>query len=233
MSRLEDLRRFYEILSDIEVGCGGIRRLAECHGRMNWPRRGVYFLFESGEVRKESGTGLRVVRVGTHAVSGGSKSTLWKRLAQHRGKSDGSGGNHRGSVFRLLVGAALASREPETAAVLWGTGQSAPKPVREAETALEARVSSHIGGMPFLWLECDDDPSPDSRRAYIERNSIALLSQVNMHPPLDSPSGTWLGSSSPNPDVCKSGLWNSRHVRDNYDNNFIDLLGRFFAGRCA
>jgi hypothetical protein len=38
---------------------------------MSWPRRGVYFFFENGEMRSETGTGPRVVRVGTHAMRSG------------------------------------------------------------------------------------------------------------------------------------------------------------------
>ena len=74
---------------------------------MDWPRRGVYFFFEPGESRSLSGTGSRIVRLGTHALANGSRSTLWQRLSQHRGNAKGDGGNHRGSIFRLLVGVAL------------------------------------------------------------------------------------------------------------------------------
>jgi hypothetical protein len=67
----------------------------------------VYFFFEDGEVRADGG--LRLVRVGTHALTATSKATLWGRLRQNRGQVGGrspGGGNHRGSVFRRHVGAA-------------------------------------------------------------------------------------------------------------------------------
>src|SRR5690242_13971991 len=104
MDRRADLIRFYEILGTLEKKVGGKRTLAECDGRMPWPRRGVYFFFEPGEVRSDSGGGPRVVRVGTHALANGSTTTLWRRLSQHRGSKRSGGGNHRGSIFRLLVG---------------------------------------------------------------------------------------------------------------------------------
>lgn len=66
--RLHDLRRFYSILHALKVRVGGCRQLDTCSGRMSWPSRGVYFFFEQGEVRTESGSGQRVVRVGTHAL---------------------------------------------------------------------------------------------------------------------------------------------------------------------
>src|SRR5438105_2545990 len=111
MSRLNDVIQLYEILSMIERHHGGKRALADCSARMQWPDRGLYFFFEPGETRTHSGVGQRVVRVGTHAVSVGSKSKLWGRLSQHRGTGNGAGGNHRGSVFRLLLGAAIAARD--------------------------------------------------------------------------------------------------------------------------
>ena len=37
-------------------------------------------------------------------------------------------------------------------------------------------MSRYIGVMPFLHLAVNDEPSPESMRAYLERNSIALLS---------------------------------------------------------
>jgi hypothetical protein len=35
---------------------------------MVWLQRGVYFFMEGGEHRTDSGEGLRIVRVGTHAA---------------------------------------------------------------------------------------------------------------------------------------------------------------------
>ena len=82
--RLQDLIRFYGILSRLEESLRGKRVLRECHGRLTWPRRGLYFFFEEGKRRSDSGEGSRVTRVGTHAASAGSRTTLWRRLAQAR-----------------------------------------------------------------------------------------------------------------------------------------------------
>ena len=65
--RRADLDRFYALLAELEGLRGGKRLLAECHGRMGWPQRGVYFFFEDGELR-DDGVTPRVVRVGTHAL---------------------------------------------------------------------------------------------------------------------------------------------------------------------
>jgi hypothetical protein len=107
--RCEHLIRFYSTLDKLEENIGGARMLADCSGRMAWPNRGVYFFRESGESRTETGEGPRIVRVGTHGLKTGSDTKLWTRLSQHKGQRKGSG-NHRGSIFRLIVGAALIKR---------------------------------------------------------------------------------------------------------------------------
>ena len=104
-----DLDEFYSLIECLKTQHGGYKYLSNCSGGMDWPEKGVYFFFEPDEMRNGSTT-LRVVRVGTHAVSRGSKSTLWGRLRTHKGRVAG-GGNHRGSVFRKLVGYALIKRE--------------------------------------------------------------------------------------------------------------------------
>lgn len=229
-ARLRDIQRFYRILSELEASVGGKRTLETAHGRMNWPRRGVYFFFEPGGERTTSGTGLRVVRVGTHALKARSKSTLWNRLRTHRGHVGGSnpgGGDHRRSVFRLHVGTALIDRDdwPQMVASNWGVGGSAGKPVRERERPLERAVSQHIRRMPFLWIGIEGVPGPASLRGYIERNAIALLSNYSFQDtPIDPPSDTWLGHWATSDYVQRSGLWNVNHVAETYDPGFLDIL---------
>lgn len=229
---LADTRRFYELLDRFENRVGGTRRLAECTGRMDWPQRGLYFFFEAGEERSGSGEGLRVVRIGTHGLKAGSRSTLWGRLSQHRGTSRGTG-NHRGSIFRLLVGIALARQSGIDPPPSWGVsadpGAAARRlgvdraRVKSAEVDLEIQVSRHIGEMPFLWLDVGDEPGPASQRGLIERNAIALLSGYGEGAP-DPPSSGWLGHSSDRERVRRSGLWNNNHVDEGCDSSFLDIL---------
>ena len=232
--RIANTVRFYELLSSLATRFGGYRRLAECSGRMDWPQRGVYFFFEPGESRSSSGTGSRVVRVGTHALKEGSRATLWQRLSQHRGNARGDSGNHRGSVFRLLVGAALARRgdcplppswsvcsDPGKAARQLGLASRAT--VKDAEADLERRVSEYIGQMPFLWLNVPDAPNPQSARGRIERNAIALLSHART-PAVDQPSASWLGLHSDRARVRASGLWNNNHVDEDGSAEFLSEM---------
>lgn len=225
--RLQDLKRFYSIL-DLLKEQTGLRNLGSCNGKMPWPSRGVYFFFEPGEARKETGAGARVVRVGTHALKQGSKTKLWQRLSQHRGVAMTGGGNHRGSIFRLHVGGALLEREPDLACSSWGNGSTAPREVRQNEHGLEVRVSELIRHMPFLWLAVEDPASPDSDRGYVERNAIGLLSNLNKQP-MDEPSENWLGRSSRSERIRRSGLWNSNHVDEQYDPSFLERFEQLAA----
>lgn len=222
LNRIEHLVRFYSLLDQLQNDIGGPLKLADCSGRLPWPSRGIYFFMEAGENRSDTGKGPRVVRVGTHALRAGSGTKLWTRLSQHRGQTSTGGGNHRGSIFRLITGTALIKRHGYDVPT-WGMGNTAKGEVRANEQALEREVSLVIGAMPFLWLSIDDDAGPHSDRGYIERNSIALLSNLNKTE-IDPPSKGWLGHDCDRMRVRNSGLWNQNHVDENYDPAFLDRL---------
>lgn len=221
-ARSEHLAIFYELLKDLEDKLGGARCLKDCSGRSGWPRRGVYFFREPGESRGVSGQVPRIVRVGTHALKAGSRTSLWNRLSQHKGTQLSGRGNHRGSIFRLIVGSAIMRRD-HLDYPTWGSGSSAPREIREREEPLESLVSLKVGEMPFLWLAIEDAPGPDSLRGYIERNSIALLSNSGRQA-IDPPSNGWLGHHSDRERVRVSGLWNQNHVDEAYDPEFLGML---------
>lgn len=222
--RHDDLIRFYDLLGRLEAQTSGRRLLSACHGRMDWPERGVYFFMESSEARTDTGGGLRIVRVGTHALKDGSRTTLWNRLSQHRGQEKSGAGNHRGSIFRLLVGSSLLKRDGQSCPT-WGVGSNAQAEIRSKEASVERQVSQLIRAMPLLWLPVDDPSRPDSLRGYIERHSIALLSNLAKEP-IDPASSGWLGSGCDRGKarVRDSGLWNQNHVDESYDPAFLDVL---------
>jgi hypothetical protein len=219
-----DADRLYGMLHRLEVGLEGKRTLGASQGKAGWPHRGIYFFFEPGEHRKASDT-PRVVRVGTHAVSKGSVSSLWGRLRSHRGIPKG-GGNHRGSIFRLHVGAAMLHKFGWQCGS-WGIGQTASAEIKQCEHWLELKVSEYICSMPFLWLAVGDTPSNMSDRAYLERNTIALLS--HREAPIDPPGPEWLGHWSPRPSIRNSGLWNVRHIDEQYDPRFLEIFEQYVA----
>jgi hypothetical protein len=199
---------------------------------MDWPDRGVYFFLEPGETR-DSADQLRVTRIGTHAVSAGSSTSLWDRLKQHYGTGSGSsnhphGGAHRGSVYRKRVGEAIVEKHdldddyPDWDK-RWSSIDRERSEVRDEEYILERRVSSYIRDQPFLWVNLDDEPSADSDRAYLEQNVIALLSNFDEQP-VDPREEGWLGRHSKSREIRESGLWNVNHVDESYDSVSLDLL---------
>ena len=233
LDRLSALRIFYGILDELSERTGGPFILSDCTGRFSWPRRGVYFFFESGELRSDSGDGFRVVRVGTHALGQGSGTKLWNRLSQHAGSRGTGAGNHRGSIFRLLVGEAMMRRGKMEEPRSWGIGGDPGaaalrlgyqrEQVKAAELQLEQSVSRYICAMPFLFVAVDDEPGSDSQRGVIERGAIALLSNYQRSI-LDAPSASWLGTWSGRDRVRESSLWNNNHVEEEWDADFLDQL---------
>lgn len=220
------LDRFYRLLAELEKSREQGACLRDYTGRTPLPKRGVYFFREVGQYRTAYPNQLRIVRVGTHAVSANSKSTLWNRLRTHLGTRRG-GGNHRGSIFRLHVGAALLARDGLPLPT-WGVGSTAPDEIRNnpaakaAEAECERRVSAYIGAMSVLWINVPDEPGPTSMRARIEQNAIALLS--NQCKPLEAAATDWLGHYSPRLEIRQSSLWNLNYVRQPYDPRFLNDL---------
>jgi len=207
----------------------GYRRLRDCTAGSGWPDRGVYFFFEEGETRQGSQS-LRVTRVGTHALTLVSKTSLWQRLGAHRGRADGGGGDHRGSIFRKRVGQALMARHEhsEKIARTWGSPRrTISEDVRSTELPLERSVSGYIGRMPFLWV---DVPNPPRNREFLEANCIALLSNFKKTP-IDPASPKWLGKLSTEHTIQESGLWNTRCVEKIYDPMFLGELSTFIEGQ--
>lgn len=221
MTRRDDIARLYELLAELEQRVGGKQRLGDCDGYMDWPDRGVYFFFAAD-------VPPRLTRVGTHAVSQGSQTSLWDRLRTHRGAKRGTyegGGNHRGSVFRKRVGEAIIERDDlHDEYPKWGQGSSAGREQRLSELELERRVSDYIRDLPFLWVKVDDEPSANSDRAYLEQNAIALLSNYGREP-ID-PRDDWLGQYSRSAKIRASGLWNVNHVDEKYDARFLDRFAK-------
>lgn len=213
--RRAQIERLYETLGVGIRDFGRLRTLGAPDAAVGIPRQGVYFFFEPGELR-EDGKGGRVVRVGTHAVTERSRSTLWTRLRAHRGTLRGphaGGGNHRGSIFRLHVGGALLARDGASLAT-WGEGAAAARSVRDAEVEHERRVSAHLARFQFTWVPV---PGPPEGRRRVESSAIALLSNLprpTVAEPADPPSATWLGHHAPHAMVHRSGLWNVNHVAE-------------------
>jgi hypothetical protein len=207
-------------------------RWAASSTRLRWSDglapRGVYFFVDPSEPRTDSGTGARLVRVGTHAVKTTSRATLWTRLAQHRGTRGRLGGNHRASIFRNLVGEAVARRDGLNFRT-WGYGSSARAAAshfgvpRERlladELELEQATSGLIGELPLVVLPADELAD----RVFVERDAVALLSNFG-RAPIDPASSGWLGRHSKRARVSCSGLWNNDYVDEAYEPSLIERV---------
>ena len=223
MSRLMDIKKFYRILSKLEKKNGGKLLFDDCISLNGLPDTGVYFIFEKGEIRSTSGDGLRVVRVGSHALMPYSKSTLYNRLRSLRGNDNDWGGKHRRSIFRRHIGRAIISRN-KISCPSWDK-RIPPGP---RENLVEEKVSRYIRKRCwFLYLAIDQALDSWKVRRLVARNSIALLGNCSGAKIIDPPSRRWLGLAYPpniNSEIPESGLWNIQHVRKEYNPDFLDVL---------
>jgi hypothetical protein len=221
--RTEATDLFYVHMDELAERIGGLKHLTDRGLVRQCPKAGLYFFFESGEVRPNGRP--RVVRIGTHALTPSNQTTLWGRLRQHMGRTGGSnpgGGNHRGSIFRRHVGSALLDQRGDTRLLAsWVAPDPFPDYVH-SERALEVEVSHVIRAMPFLWLSVPTRPDGSSDRGLLERNSIALLSTLAGGE--EAASSTWLGRHAVAPKVRESSLWNVNHVDDAFDSGALDVL---------
>lgn len=177
------------------------------------PDKGVYIFVDNSEKNRWGSAG-RIVRIGTHAVSEGSKSLLRTRLRSHLGNQDGSG-NHRGSIFRLHIGASLlASEQLHHRAKNWGNAGSASSQIKKGESWLEMKVSDYIQALEVIVVRIEDEASKFSLRAKAERQLIALLTEKGL--PLEKPGSEWLGRFSDRDAVVQSGIWNVLEVGKEY-----------------
>ncbi|WP_302083867.1 hypothetical protein [Salinibaculum rarum] len=222
----------YDALADLREANGGMHTLNECSGRMDWPERGVYFFFSPDTDPEAPACNWRVTRVGTIGLREGSNNTLWTRLRRHRGPIGGQyegGGNHRGSVFRKHVGHALLNRyNLDDECDTWGEGYATPPELRREEQAVEELVSSYVRDLPFIIVAVPDATGQDSDRGYIESNTIGLLSNY-ADEAVDRRKDHWLGHDSHREEIADSGLWNVRHVGEEFDPGVVETLRAYTA----
>jgi hypothetical protein len=219
--RTSQARRFYDLLSSIAVR-NGIYSFSEFASLPRVPDRGVYYIFDPSEPGRYSDTLPRLVRIGTHAVSLGSKSRLRTRLRAHYGQRDETG-NHRASIFRLHVGNAMINKfDLHDRFPSWGIGMSANDAVRRAERELEILVSQYISKLLFTYIDIADTPSAKSMRSFVEKASINLLTADGV--PIENPTPGWLGLHSGVEGIRSTGLWNIQHSAQPFTSSAVTKL---------
>jgi len=202
LDRTDAVRMFYKLFEHWTLR-SPILALREALQRP-MPEQGVYFFFDPDEGTRFSNALGRLVRIGTHGVSVGSKATLRDRLRTHLGTSDGFG-NHRSSVFRLHVGEAIIRRDGlRKRFAQWGSGQSAPALARERERPLEKKVSEVISKLHVATVEVADVAMKTSARAVMETSAIGLFTENCQ--PVEHPGPNWLGRSSAHELIARTGL---------------------------
>jgi hypothetical protein len=220
LDRTDAVRAFYEMFEHITAKSAILPLREALQNPM--PEQGVYFFFDPEEKTRFSKCLGRLVRIGTHGVSAGSKATLRDRLRTHLGTSDGYG-NHRSSVFRLHVGEAIIRRDglrkrfPQC-----GNGQNSSPVVRERERPLEKKVSDVISKLHVANVKVADESTKASARSVIERLTIALFTEN--YQPVECSSPHWLGRNSAHDLISKTGLWNLREVGSKADLDVIKII---------
>jgi hypothetical protein len=225
MSRLDDVKKFYQIMSKLEKKIGGKKQFGKLSDFENLPEKGIYFLFEKGELRSTSGRGLRIVRVGAQAIMPFSRSSMQNRLLSHRGNDEDLGGKHRRSVLRKLIGRAVMKRDKISIPTWEKRVQPHPK-----EKQVEEKISKYVrDNFKFLYLDVDSDPESWRMRKYFKKNLLSLLGNFKKEEFIDPPSKKWLGNQLSGKDekVAASGLWNAMHVKRKYEPEFLDKLEKY------
>lgn len=220
--RIRFLNEFHNLIEKLKNREDLFINFNRASGNHEWAERGLYIFFDHESAPMNSILPDRIVRIGTHGVSRGSRSTLWQRLKSHQGTENG--GNHRSSIFRSHVGAAMMEKDGLEYPT-WGNIQSSEDIAKSNEQSLERRVSKYLGNLSVMQIPVLDPPSKLSDRAYLEQNMISLLS--GEFGPIDYGDESWLGYHCPNVSVRKSSLWNVNHTEQNYDPYFLEVLDIF------
>lgn len=224
-TRQQNIDRFYDLLEEVVEKFP--KQTLDKLSTIRLPEKAVYFFFEPNETRQNNNS-ERVVRIGTHAAVANSKARLYDRLYNHKGSKDLTG-NHRASVFRKLIGQSLIAKD-NLNYPFWGDkSKKSDKSIKLAEKPLEKVVSNYLYTLPFTVLEVPGPSSKDNDRAFIEENTIALLSNYDRQV-IDKCSNNWLGLHSKDTKVIASGLWNSNYVdRKQIDSNYFAIFQKYLS----
>ena len=86
-------------------------------------------------------------------------------------------------------------------------------------------VSEYIGQLGVIVIDVDDLPSANSVRSYIEKNSIALLSNLNYS--FNFSTIDWLGNFSHRNEIKGSCLWNINYINSDFDPHLMVVFEQY------
>lgn len=206
-TRIDTAKSLYETMA-LAAARGNRLPLGEYLASKSLPARGLYIFSDASEPSEIAPGQPRIVRIGTHAVSEGSSSSLRGRLRTHLGTGSG-GGSHRSSIFRLHVGNSFLQSIPREDAPHWGKGMAASKVIRLEEEWLERQVSGYMKNLLVTVIPISDEPSRKSFRSLLEAALIGLFTEDKLT--IEAPSSDWIGRKSVKGDIRDTGLWNLQH----------------------
>jgi hypothetical protein len=184
------------------------------------PRNGIYVLFEKGEEgHVQEGGRDRIVRIGTHT---GDKQ-LTSRLKEHFLKE-----NKDRSIFRKNIGRALLNKQNDNFLEFWNLDLTTRRAKDiyaqqidfEYQRQIEYQVSQYIhDNFSFSVFEV----ATKEERLNIESKIISTVSLCDEC----MPSNDWLGKSSPNDKIVRSGLWLVNQLyKESFDVESIEYLSQ-------
>jgi len=178
-----------KICHTIHKWFNGMKKHSYPFNKKEIPKNGIYILFERGELAH---TKNRIVRIGTHT----GNDQLRSRLSQHFLKE-----NKDRSIFRKNIGRALLNKDNDPFIEQWNKRtlhSNSVDSIRQKE--IEKRVTKYIqDNFSFVTFQIDDK----GKRLELESKIISTVSLCDEC----KPSQNWLGLSSPEEKIRKSGLW--------------------------
>jgi len=182
------------------------------------PRNGIYFLYEQGESWGHSGSGPRIVRVGTHK-EGNFRSRISEHFLPSERRMDFDVTRprpHDRSIFRKNIGRALLNRDQDPYLEIWEVDMT-PSADRAAwrdrrDIDKEKRTEDEVTRVlrerfSFRFVVLEGQKKRIGTEG-IESRLIGTLARCQ----ICQPSPAWLGLHSPKPKIRQSGLWLEQHL---------------------
>ena len=146
--RITDLRQFYSLLSALPESLGGRADLRHVLDKCPGQIVASTYSWSLARTVPTVAAGHELSALAPMRSTKAPERELWTRFSQHRGPTNTGAGNHRCSIFRLLVGTALMA-DHRYDCPTWGIGSHAPAEIRVTEQTLERQVSEVIRAMPL------------------------------------------------------------------------------------
>lgn len=198
------------------------------------PENGIYFFYEEGEVWGHGGDQPRIVRIGSHSGQGNLRSRISETYLLDERKLDFGRDDARPadrSIFRKNLGRALLNRDGGDYLATWEI-DFIPTGNRESfrhwrdidkEKRLEEAISRLLRErFSFRAIAVD---APTERRE-LEKRFVGTLARCG----LCTPSGHWLGRSSPKRKIRERNLWQVQHlgatgISSEHKQRIMDAIG--------